>query len=112
MAKPGTDVREDMDTVLANTLGGLSVNFGFNRARQAVTDALEATRIADEDPRLCAPLPETYFERAPKAFYLPADAAWHGRLDAWLDARRADGTLAHVLKAHGVTVTPEEPPRR
>ena len=77
-----------------------------------ITDALEATRIADEDPRLCAPLPEAYFERVPKAFYLPADAMWHGRLDAWLDARRDDGTLAHVLKAHRVTITLAEPAHR
>jgi ABC-type amino acid transport substrate-binding protein len=77
-----------------------------------ITDALEATRIADEDPRLCAPLPETYFERVPKAFYLPADTAWHGRLDAWLDARRADGTLAHVLKTHRVAVTRAGQPHR
>jgi cyclohexadienyl dehydratase len=58
-----------------------------------ITDAVEATRIAAKDPRLCAPIPQTYFEHVPKALFLPSDEEWQRWLDRWLAARRADGTL-------------------
>lgn len=68
-----------------------------------ITDAVEAAQVARADPRLCAPIPNTFFERVSKAFYVPARAAWRNWLQEWLEARRDDGMLAETLAHYDLT---------
>jgi cyclohexadienyl dehydratase len=77
-----------------------------------ITDALEAVRVARERPSLCTPIPTTFFETTPKAFYVPKDEEWRRWLDDWLSARRADGTVDAVLQRHGVRADAVTPPER
>ena len=61
-----------------------------------ITDAVEVDRMVQAYPELCAPIPDTFFEEALKAFYLPKDAAWWSFVSGWLERVRTDGELAEV----------------
>ncbi len=67
------------------------------RADVMVTDATEARLQQRLRPELCALHPEKPFDRAPKAYLLPRDAAFKAFVDDWVEPQlSSDGTLPAV----------------
>lgn len=67
------------------------------RADLMITDAIETRLQAKLNPTLCALHPDTPFDRAEKAYFMPKDAELKAKVDDWLGDLQKSGELKTAI---------------
>jgi cyclohexadienyl dehydratase len=67
------------------------------RADLMITDAIETRLQSKLHPELCAIHPDTPFDHAEKAYFMPKDEALKAKVDAWLEGLRKSGALKATI---------------
>lgn len=70
------------------------------RADVMITDAIEVAFQSARDKRLCGTMADQTLTVSEKGFLLPRDDVWRSYVDAWLHAKKQDGSLAKIFDAH------------
>lgn len=65
-----------------------------------ITDAVEVLVQANVQKELCATMPGQTLTFQQKGYLLPQDSIWKNYIDAWLNQRQGDGTVARLFKHH------------